>query len=81
MAISPIEKTGGRQIYKVDAVRLYETTNRHIGAVSNENPFKGTVQWGLFSWNYSDPGQLDGNPSQTYDRDGNPHEIHTICWA
>lgn len=81
MTISPIEKTGARQIYKVDAVRLYETTNKHIAKTATENPFKGTVEWGLFNWNYSDPGQINGEPSQTYDKEGNPHTLNTICWA
>ena len=33
----------------------------HIGTTNiAENPFTGTVKWGLFAFNYSDPGQLNG---------------------
>ncbi len=81
MAISPIEKTGPRQIYKVDPVRLYAATNEHVNVTAQDNPFKGTVGWGLFNWNFSDPGQINGGTKPEYFEDGSCREPRTICWA
>lgn len=75
MAVGAVKS---RKAYPVDAVQLYATTNKHIGAVSSENPFKGTVQWGLFSWNYGEGGQVD--PTE-YADDGSEYHQKTLCWA
>lgn len=81
--MAPTERIGaisGRVFNPVDAVKLYETTNKHIGrTASSENPFKGTVSWGLFAWNYGDGGQVD--PTE-YNKDtGEEYHQRTLCWV
>lgn len=80
--MSATEKIGGisRRVFNpVEAVKLYETTNKHIGTVSSENPFKGTVSWGLYSWNYGEGGQVD--PTEYNPMTGEEYHPRTLCWA
>lgn len=82
--MAQIEKIGAvpRNLYNpVDAVKLYETTNRHVGAAGAENPFKGTVSWGLFGYNVDGPGQPNGLTKPEYFEDGSFYEPRTLCWA
>lgn len=78
-ATEKIGAVSGKVFNPVEAVRLYETTNKHIGLVSNENPFKGTVSWGLFAWNYGDGGQVD--PTEYNQETGEEYHQKTLCWA
>lgn len=78
------EKIGGisRRIFNpVEAVRLYETTNKHVNSISTENPFRGTVSWGLYRFNIDGPGQPNGETKPEYFQDGSVYEPRTLCWA
>jgi len=81
--MAPVEKIGAvpRNVYNpVDAVKLYEMTNRHIAAASSENPFKHTIS-GLGLFQYGEAGQPNGGTKPEYFEDGTVYEPKTLCWA
>lgn len=82
--MAPIEKIGAvpRNVFNpVEAVRLYETTNKYVTSTVSDNPFKGTVSWGLFGFNVDGPGQPNGGTKPEYHEDGSVYEPKTFCWA
>ena len=68
--MAPIEKIGGvaRNLYNpVDAVKLYETTNKRIGTSGMENPFAGARQGlGVGAFCFAGEGRIDGQPPTQY---------------
>lgn len=52
----------------------------HVGTTHiAENPFKGTVSWGLYAWNYGEGGQAD--PTEYNPITGEEYHQRTFCWA
>ena len=65
------------------AKNLYINTNTRTLPTKENNPFRGTVSWGLFQFNYNQ-GQLEGGPRiEYYDKDGVicANECRTLCYT
>ena len=68
--MAQIEKIGAvpRNLYNpVDAVKLYEATNKHVGVLGTENPFSGARQGaGIGAFCFVGEGRIDGQPPAQY---------------
>ena len=76
--MAPINKIGAipRNLYNpVEAVKLYETTNRHIAVSANDNPFKGSrMGLGVGALCFVGEGQINGMPPTQYFTNKNGYE-------